>query len=103
MEEYKKEAQKIPWSHSGRPTIFSELGLSLLPIGIYQNELPKISEGSEIKTIGSENKEYINYLMNIKGTGIQAGNGKIVTCAHVIKRIRSRRHFQGIHPVPSHD
>jgi hypothetical protein len=36
MDECKKEAEKIPWSYSGRPTIFSELGLSLLPIGVYQ-------------------------------------------------------------------
>ena len=45
-----------------------------------------INEG-EIPYITNENPDIDKYLMNIVGTSIQAGKGKLVTCGHVVEAI----------------
>lgn len=93
MGKYEKKAKKIPWSSLGKETILSKAGFSLLPIGIFTNEPPESKIGDEVQLITKEDNNFEDFLMNIVGTGIQSGNGKLVTCAHVVEAIGKKKGF----------
>ncbi len=80
-------ARSIPWSSFGRNTVASRVGKSLLPIGIFNFDLPKYESDKPIPTVTSRSAGFENYLINIVGTAIQAGDAKLVTCAHVIEGV----------------
>lgn len=43
--------------------------------------------GDPLPQIGSDHPDFEKYLMEIIGTAIQVGEGKLVTCAHVIDAV----------------
>ena len=87
MSEYAKTAQSIPWGSFGRDTVASKVGQSLLSVGVLPYEAPKEDPDGPLLAISSDDPEFPNYLMNIVGTAIQVGEGKLVTCAHVIEGV----------------
>jgi len=93
MGKYEEKAKKIPWSSLGKETVLSKAGLSLLPIGIFTNDPPESKIGDEVQLITKEDNNFEDYLMNIIGTGIQSGDGKLVTCAHVVEEIDNKKGF----------
>lgn len=79
----------IPWTSFGRETPASEVGRSLVPVGLFPFELaPSINSSTKAVEVTSPGFE--QYLMNIVGTAIQSGNGKLVTCAHVVDALIER-------------
>lgn len=83
---HEKTAEDIPWTSFGRETPASRVGLSLVPVGIYPFELqPSITEDTPTIDVTAPGSE--EFLMNIIGTAIQAGDGKLVTCAHVVEAL----------------
>lgn len=91
MERYRQETADIPWSSMGRETIASRIGRSLLPIGILPYDAPAYDPFKPALTIASDQEGFENYLMDIVGTAIQAGDGKLVTCGHVIEAVMDRK------------
>ena len=89
-ERYRKQAADIPWSSLGRETVSSRLGRSLLPIGTLPYDA-KPHDPASPRTIASDEEGFENYLMNIAGTAIQAGDGKLITCGHVIDAVIERK------------
>jgi hypothetical protein len=84
----KKIADAIPWGSLGRETVASKVGRSLLPVGILPFEpVPFSKEG--IPAIDQHHPDVEKILMNIVGTAIQAGTGKLVTCLHVVDALIS--------------
>jgi hypothetical protein len=76
----------IPWTSFGRETPASRVGQSLVPVGTYPFELaPSISESTPAVDVTAPGSE--GFLMNIIGTAIQAGDGKLVTCTHVVEAL----------------
>jgi hypothetical protein len=85
MDRYLEATKNIPWASAGRKTIASDVGLSLLSIGVLPYQPPKTDEQNPPLFIDSCHPDFEKYLMNILGTAIQAGEGKLVTCGHVIE------------------
>lgn len=86
MGSYQKITKKIPWNSFGKKTVASRVGLSVVPVGIlpFQPIKPPYPNGFP-PLIHMDDSNIEKYLMNIVGTAIQAGNGKLVTCAHVVE------------------
>ena len=84
---YEEFGSIIPWASMGRPSVASQVGQSLLPIGVYD---PNLSiwqyEGSQ-RVLTNTDKDFEKYLINIVGTAIHTGTGKLVTCLHVVNEI----------------
>ena len=80
----------IPWASMGQSSVVSEVGRSLLPIGIYDPSLPVWQYEGSSKEITNRDADFEKYLLNIVGTAIQTGTGKLVTCLHVIDDIAKR-------------
>ncbi len=89
MGRYQEITKNIPWNYLGRETTASLFGKSIVPVGIFPFELKPIAD-AEIPAISMREKGAEQYLMNIVGTAIQAGNGKLVTCGHVVEAILDR-------------
>ena len=86
MGRYQEITTNIPWNYLGRETTASLLGKSIVPIGILPFQ-PKPIENDKMPAISMREKGAEQYLMNIVGTAIQAGDGKLVTCGHVVEAI----------------
>ena len=74
----------------GRASVVSEVGRSLLPIGVYDPSFPVSQYEGTSKEITNKDADFETYLMNIVGTAIRTGTGKIVTCLHVVDDIVER-------------
>lgn len=90
MEKYRELTKGITWNSAGKETVISKVGRSLVPIGIFPFLLQPITAGN-VKFKTNEDPDREQYLMNIVGTGIQAGRGKLVTCGHVIEAVIQRK------------
>ena len=88
--QYDEFANIIPWASMGRSSIVSEVGRSLLPIGVYDPSLPVWQYEGTSKEITNKDTEFEKYLLNIVGTAIKTGTGKLVTCLHVVDDIIDR-------------
>jgi len=86
MGKYQDITGNIPWSYLGRETIALRLGKSILPVGILPFQ-PIPIEDDKMPGISIREKGAEQYLMNIVGTAIQAGDGKLVTCGHVVEAL----------------
>jgi hypothetical protein len=75
---------KIPWRSFGRKNKISRLAESLLPIGNFPARLP--SRENEI-LLASDNPDFEKGIMDIKGTAMQCGRGKLLTCWHVCQEL----------------
>lgn len=88
METYKHQTKDTPWASPGRETALSRAGLSLVAVGNLPYEPAKTPKpGDPLPHIGSEDPEFEKYLMDIIGTAIQVGEGKLATCAHVVQAV----------------
>jgi S1-C subfamily serine protease len=90
MGKYQEITKHIPWAYLGRDTIASTLGKSIVPVGILPFQ-PKPFDGNNMPAISMGTPGAESYLMNIVGTAIQAGDGKLVTCAHVVEALIDRK------------
>src|SRR4030042_1520064 len=86
MGKYQEITKNVPWNYLGRETTASLLGKSIVPVGVLPFE-PKPIEDGKTPVISVTEKGAEQYLMNIVGTAIQAGDGKLVTCGHVVEAI----------------
>ena len=86
MGRYQKLTRNIPWWSFGRETPASRIGRSLVPVGVFPRDPPQIppEQASTFSMTDPGNEEY---LMNIIGTAIQGGPGKLVTCGHVVEAL----------------
>ena len=90
MNKYKKLTKDIPWNSAGKETVISKVGHSLIPVGVFPFQLQPSTAGDiQFRTMGGPDSE--QYLMNIVGTAIQAGTGKLVTCCHVIEAVIQKK------------
>lgn len=90
MGKYQDITKDIPWRSFGRKTILSAVGESIVPVGILPfKPIPYPKSGFQAISIKDANAE--TFLMNIVGTAIQAGDGKLVTCAHVVEALINRK------------
>ena len=85
--QYDDFAEIIPWASMGQSSIASEVGRSLLPIGIFDSSLPVSQYEGSSKVVSNKDAGFEKYLLNIVGTAILTGTGKLVTCLHVVKGI----------------
>ena len=84
---YDEFAKIIPWASMGRSTTVSEVGRSLLPIGVYDPRLPVWKYEGSSREVSNRDADFEKYLLNIVGTAIRTGTGKLVTCLHVVEAI----------------
>ena len=77
----------IPWASMGRSSTASKVGRSLLPIGIFDSSLPISRYEGSSKEVSNRDADFEKYLLNIVGTAIRTGTGKLVTCLHVVEAI----------------
>lgn len=89
MGDYLEYAKTIPWKSMGRDTVAARVGRSIVPVGVMPYKpLPFDPKGTPV--ISNEHPDIEKFLMNIIGTAIQAGNGKLVTCLHVAEAIEKQ-------------
>lgn len=84
---YDDFANIIPWASMGRQSIVSKVGQCLLPIGIFDSSLPVSQYEGSSKEVSTRDADFEKYLLNIVGTAIRTGTGKLVTCLHVVESI----------------
>lgn len=90
MNKYQDITKNIPWKSFGRETISSRVGRSILPVGILPFAPQSITTDS-LPVISMNEQNVEQFLMNIVGTAIQAENGKLVTCAHVVEALLEQK------------
>ena len=71
----------------GRSSVASQVGRSLLPIGVYDPSLAVWQYEGTSREITNKDEDFEKYLINIVGTAIRTGTGKLVTCLHVADEI----------------
>jgi hypothetical protein len=76
---------RIPWASRGRETSISKLGRSLVPVGNKTGGFPK---GDPKLYMTIQDPEHETWVMDIQGTAFQVGEGKLLTCWHVIETLR---------------
>lgn len=86
MGRYQDLTKNIPWKSFGKDSATSKVGLSLVPVGILPFK-PLPPKPNALPVIHSNDPDAEKYLMNIVGTAIQAGDGKLITCAHVVEAL----------------
>lgn len=86
MGKYQDLTKNIPWWSFGRETSASRIGRSLVPVGVFPRDPPPIPP-EEASTFSLTDPSNEDYLMNIIGTAIQGGPGKLVTCGHVVEAL----------------
>jgi S1-C subfamily serine protease len=89
MGRYQEMTKNIRWNYLGRETTASLVGKSIVPVGILPFE-PVPYVGDEMPQLSMRDSSAERYLMNIVGTAIQGGDGKLVTCGHVVEAILER-------------
>lgn len=85
--QYDDFANIIPWASMGRQSIAAKVGQCLLPIGIFDSSLPISKYEGSSKEVSTRDADFEKYLLNIVGTAIRTGTGKLVTCLHVVESI----------------
>lgn len=85
--QYDDFAEIIPWASMGQSSVASEVGRSLLPIGIFDSNLPVSKYEGTSKEVSNKDADFEKYILNIVGTAIRTGTGKLVTCLHVVEAI----------------
>ena len=85
--QYDEFAKIIPWASMGRSSMASQVGRSLLPIGVYDPSLPIWQYEGSSKEITNKDEDFERYIINIVGTAIRTGTEKLVTCLHVVDDI----------------
>lgn len=88
MSTYTRQTRDTPWASLGRKTVLYRAGRSLVPVGHmpYEPQAPP-SPGQPLPRISSSYPDFEKYLIEIVGTAIQVGEGKLATCAHVIDAV----------------
>lgn len=81
-------SKNIPWVSFGRETVGSRIAHSLVPIGFLPYE-PSPYSGKSAR-LYIEAPDPGKYMMHIVGTAIQAAEGKLVTCAHVVDELKTQ-------------
>lgn len=113
MDKYKELGKKIPWTSFGRETVISRVSHSILPVGFLPFVPLPYSKESAKRYVETTRPE--DFMMHIVGTAIQVGDGKLVTCAHVVDELKTQpnnsyllaRTYSGInvlmqpYPIPS--
>ncbi|TVM03363.1 MAG: serine protease [Candidatus Brocadia sp. WS118] len=90
MGKYQDITKNLPWKSFGKETITSQVGRSIVPVGILPfDPQPITTDYLPAISLNEQNAE--QFLMNIVGTAIQAGNGKLVTCAHVVEALLEQK------------
>ena len=84
---YDDFARIIPWASMGRSSIASQVAQSLLPIGTYDHSIPTWEYEGTPKRVSNQDEDFEKHLLNIAGTGIRTGTGKLVTCLHVVDEV----------------
>ena len=84
MDQYHERIKNIPWKSFGRETVAFRVGRCLAPVGISPVKIPTPLPNQNIPLVDSSKPNFEEFLMNIVGTGIHSGNGKLVTCLHVV-------------------
>ncbi|MDT5120854.1 MAG: hypothetical protein QOC96_336 [Acidobacteriota bacterium] len=86
---HERITKDVPWTSFGRETAVARVGQSLVPVGVYPFDLQPFNPAGipmiDVTAPGNE-----DLLMNIVGTAIQAGDGKLVTCHHVVQALLER-------------
>ena len=85
--QYDEFASIIPWASLGRPSVVSQVGASLIPIGVYDPNLAVWGHERTPREVSSGHDDFEKYIINIVGTAIRSGTGKLVTCLHVVDEI----------------
>ena len=85
--QYDEFANIIPCASLGRPSVVSRVGASLLPIGVYDPNLAVWKYEGTPREVTSRHEDFEKYILNIVGTAIRSGTGKLVTCLHVVDEI----------------
>lgn len=88
MGKYQDLTNHIPWHSLGRDTVAARVGNSIVPVGVlpYETRGP-MDQLDSTNTFSINDSFYEEYLMNIIGTAIQGGKGKLVTCGHVVEAL----------------
>jgi hypothetical protein len=94
MSTHDPSADKIPWRSLGRGTVAANVARGLLPVGFLPFNPVPFQEGV-LPIIQNDDPNIERFLMEIVGTAIQADDGKLVTCAHVLDALSA----QGRPPV----
>ena len=76
---------RIPWASRGRETSISKLGRSLVPVG---NKTGGFPTGDPKLFMTIQSPEHESWVMDILGTAFQVGEGKLLTCWHVIETLK---------------
>ncbi len=72
--------------------MLSRAGQSLVPVGHVPFEPVKLPEpGGPLPAVSSTDPDFEKYLLEIVGTAIQVGEGKLATCAHVIEAVNEEK------------
>ena len=75
--QYDEFAKIIPWASMGRSSMASQVGRSLLPIGVYDPSLPIWQYEGSSKEITNKDEDFERYIINIVGTAIRTGTEKL--------------------------
>ena len=84
---YQDATRNNPWGSSGRETVASRVGESLLPVGTLPFTPLSYDPAKGLPALPPNSPDREKFLMNIVGTAIQAGKGKLATCAHVLNAL----------------
>lgn len=87
MDRYRELAKHIPWTSFGRETAISQVSDSIVPVGFLPFAPYPYSDTSAPRHINTPKPE--DLMMHIVGTAIQAAEGKLVTCAHVVDELKA--------------
>jgi hypothetical protein len=88
MKKYQELAKNIPWVSFGRETVASRLAKSIVPVGFLPYSPLPYAEDLAFTYIDDPQPE--KYMMEIVGTAIQADQGKLITCAHVLDELKQQ-------------
>lgn len=88
MGKYQELTKNIPWKSFGRETPASRVAQSLMPVGFLPFE--PFPASANMPSISANETTIEKYFMQIVGTAIQAEEGKLVTCAHVIQALQAQ-------------
>jgi len=75
---------RIPWASQGRETAISRLARSVVPLG----NKAGVPKGDLSLHYTIQDQAHEDWVMDIQGTGFQVGEGKLLTCWHVIEALR---------------
>jgi hypothetical protein len=75
----------IPWSSRGRNTPISRLARSIVAVGNKEGGFPSVDLALNLPI---QDPDHESWVMDIQGTAFQVGEGKLLTCRHVIEELR---------------